>query len=195
MRAAQKTHAECVHTLIEAGVDVNIRSTCGSTALTLAVESDSLRNLVQEMDTDSLKCVQLLLRAGALTNTGYQFKTLFTQASDAENNTLQVPALLLAAGEHLEMEQIKDVNYNSQGEILLFTPDAVKQTPGDGAEDGVQEVDPELSPRTGSEQEPVPRGRAAPPTGEPHLLPGAQCVAGHGTLGAGLGFLVDQLSV
>ena len=98
MRAAQKTHVECVHTLIEAGADVNIRSTCGSTALTVAVEADSLRNLVQDMDTDSLKCVQLLLRAGALINTGYQFKTLFTQASDAEKNTLQVPALLPCSG-------------------------------------------------------------------------------------------------
>ena len=127
MTAAQKTHVECVHTLIEAGADVNIRSTCGSTALTVAVEADSLRNLVQDMDTDSLKCVQLLLRAGARINTGYQFKTLFTQASDAEKNTLQVPALLLAAGEHLEVEQIKDVNYNPEGEILLFTPDGVKR--------------------------------------------------------------------
>ena len=79
------------------------------------------------MDTDSLKCVQLLLRAGALINTGYQLKTLFTQASDAEKNTLQVPTLLLAAEEHLQVEQIKDVSYNLEGEILLFTPDGVKQ--------------------------------------------------------------------
>ena len=95
-------------------------------ALAVAVEADSLRNLVQDMDTDSLTCVQLLLRVGARIKTGYQFKTLFTQASDAEKNTLQVPALLLAAGEQLEVEQIKDVGYNPEGEILLFTPDAVK---------------------------------------------------------------------
>ena len=127
MTAAQKTHAECVHTLIEAGADVNIRSTCDSSALTVAVQADSLRNLVQDTDTESLKCIQFLLRAGARINTGYQFKTLFTQASDADKNTLQVPALLLAAGEHLEVEQIKDVIYNPEGEILLFIPDGVKQ--------------------------------------------------------------------
>ena len=128
MKAAQKAHLECFHTLIEFGADVNIRDTLDRTALTVAVESDSLRNLTLDTDTSILKCVQFLLRAGARINTGYQFKTLFTaQASEAEKHTLQVPALLLASGEGLEREQIKNVKYNLEGQILLFTPDSLKR--------------------------------------------------------------------
>ena len=107
---------------------MNIKDTSGSTALTVAVESDSLRNLILDPDTSALQCVQRLLKAGARINTGYQFKTLFkVQASDAEKRILQVPALLLAAGERLKREQIKNVKYNPEREILLSTPDSVKR--------------------------------------------------------------------
>ena len=128
IKAAQKAHVECVHTLIELGADVDIRDTLGGTALTVAVESDSLRNLILDTDTSILKCVQLLLKVDARINTGYQSKTLFiAPASDAEKHILHVPALLLAARERLEREQIKNVEYNPEREILLFTPESLKR--------------------------------------------------------------------
>ena len=119
-KAVEKGHFSCVKVLLKSGADVNVLNNNDKSALFVAVHANSMRSIALDPDSNTLHCVQILLKAGAHVNTGFVPECLYTLKPDKNTRQIEVPMLLLAAGQKLDRVKYVDCDLN------LSVPNYVK---------------------------------------------------------------------